>query len=65
MEQHTFREWRRLQGKSQESVARALGISTTTLRLKEKGLRPFNENEIDPLLKIYGITYEQVTKRLF
>lgn len=60
MKKLTLKQWRKSKGISSVFVAKALGITRVSLENKEKGLSEFRMNEIRILLKLYGITFDQI-----
>lgn len=56
-----LRYYRNLKGyKTQEIMAQKLGISNTTYSLKENGSREFTEKEINKLLHLLEVKYEDI-----
>lgn len=56
-----LRYYRKLKGyNTQNLIAKDLGISGTTYSLKENGSREFTEKEINKLLRLLDVKYEDI-----
>lgn len=47
-------------GYTQPELAKLIGISTNAYCMKERGIREFRVREINMLLKLLDVTYEEI-----
>lgn len=57
---YRLKAWRAIERLSQKDVAKALGLSQKAYSFKENGKCEFRETEINKLLVMSGLTYEEL-----